>query len=154
MTMQQNYQSTGSVYQNIGGYFNYLEKVWTDIQETRKVYRQLKGNDKKDALELIYDYEKQLYRSVKWYMEKTNRKIKIKLDDGSTREISREDLIDEQIAEIDKITKNQEFSVCSFTSSQIISIKKKLEIIDEHIWMALGESGLLPKKGYSDGSTW
>ena len=48
MTMQQNYQSTGGVYQNIGGYFNYLEKVWTDIQETRKVYRQLKGNDKKD----------------------------------------------------------------------------------------------------------
>jgi Ribonuclease G/E len=153
--MQQNQMySTGSVYQNIGGYFSYLEKVWTDIQEARKLYRQLDKPDKYKALELIFDYEKQLYRSVKYYMEKNTRKIKVEDDKKESVSKSRIELIDAEITAINEITKNSEFNTCSFSSTQIVQLKKHLENIDEQIWLALGESGLLPKKGYSDGNTW
>jgi len=133
----QNENKSGSSFQNTEGYFLFLHELWQDVSKARRDVMQLTVPEKYDALELLYEYQKQLYRCVRYYLKK--------------KEIEQ---VEEIVAKIEGLTKNVEFSQASLTSANIVEIRHSIEKLDTILWDALGSNGLLPKKSYENGLVW
>jgi len=132
-----NENKSGSSFQNIDGYFLFLHEIWQDVNRARRDVMQLQEPEKYDALELLYEYQKQLYRCIDYYLTKKDKEE-----------------IDEIINYIEDKTNSIEFSKATLTSKDVVDIRKKIEVMDQKLWQALGKNGLLPKKSYENGLVW
>jgi RAB protein geranylgeranyltransferase component A len=133
----QNENKSGSSFQNTEGFFLFLNDLWQRVSNARRDVMQLQEPEKYDALELLFEYQKQLYRCVYYYLNKTDI-----------------EKIEAIIKSMKEKTQNVEFSKASLTSQDVVEIREAIEEMDAYLWQALGKNGLLPKKSYENGLVW